>query len=273
MKYFKILPPPALKEYVQYYWVLKGSREEKTLQVQRVVPDGNVELFFHFKDCYERYDQDLKLTHENTRIGISGHLKKNTYIKPKGETGILGVRFNTVRAFELFKVPLSEITDDIAHPNDLLKRPDYRLEEKLINSADLSEQIGILNHFLQEQLAHKNDKDDLLAHLIGIVHQHSGRIRSQTLLNGIQLSNRQFNRNFGKKIGINLKLLSRIVKIRAIICELNRGNKTKLTELAYKFDYCDQAHFINDFKQLIGISPSEFLKEQNPVSEILFPDC
>ena len=50
---------------------------------------------------------------------------------------------------------------------------------------------------------------------------------------------------------------------------LNKESKS-LTEIAYKSDYYDQAHFIKDFKEFTGTTPKDFLKDDNMVLSSLF---
>jgi AraC-like DNA-binding protein len=43
-----------------------------------------------------------------------------------------------------------------------------------------------------------------------------------------------------------------------------------LTNIAYESDYFDQSHFIKDFKEFIGITPKEFLGNENMKLSSLF---
>lgn len=269
MEYFKLPPSNRLKNHVQYYWILMGDSGDKGLEKQRIIPDGNVGLFFHFGDCYARYDQKGFLTHEDNRLGVSGHLKKNTFIRPKGKTGILGVRFRPQNTYELLKIPISEITDDMAHPNDVTLMADPFLEEKLLEAPNLETRIHTLETFLQLQLSRRGEKDLLIEKLVDGIITNGGKFKEGPLLDHLNISRRQLNRNFGQKVGINLKLMSRIVRLRTLIRDLKCSPECSLTRLAYQYDFYDQAHFNRDFKQLIGISPSVFLTEKNPIAELL----
>jgi AraC-like DNA-binding protein len=62
-----------------------------------------------------------------------------------------------------------------------------------------------------------------------------------------------------------MKLVRHLRAVNAI----NNADINNLTSIAYEFGYFDQSHFIRDFKNFSGITPSEYIREQHPVNDII----
>lgn len=90
---------------------------------------------------------------------------------------------------------------------------------------------------------------------------------SQTKLNRYSLSLRQFERKFKKITGFSPKHFHRISRFEKATDTCRQAN-LKMTDIAYRFGYFDQAHFTKDFKQFSGFTP---LAYQNVASlDIVF---
>jgi len=70
---------------------------------------------------------------------------------------------------------------------------------------------------------------------------------------------------FNKKVGLSPKLLYRINKFKKVIDLLQGNKKVNWTEVAYECNYYDQAHLINEFKRFSGLSPTEYLENENAI--------
>jgi len=69
---------------------------------------------------------------------------------------------------------------------------------------------------------------------------------------------RTLERNFIKRTGVSQKTLTRILRLDYIWTKIKGGKAIDYQDLIFDGHYFDQAHFINDFKSIIGETPSEF---------------
>jgi len=66
------------------------------------------------------------------------------------------------------------------------------------------------------------------------------------------------NKIFKEEVMCSLKTFITSVKIVSLVKQKSKSEEQSLTELAYDYGYFDQAHFINDFKKVCGITPSQY---------------
>jgi len=71
---------------------------------------------------------------------------------------------------------------------------------------------------------------------------------------------RTLQRKFAQVIGLSPKRFTRIARFNALKNRLILAPEQNLTEVAHDFQYFDQAHFIRDFRQIMGQTPSVFVE-------------
>ena len=59
----------------------------------------------------------------------------------------------------------------------------------------------------------------------------------------------------------------KIIRFNKAAQLLSSDSNSSLTEISYACGYFDQAHFIKDFREFGGISPSEFLRFKSKSSD------
>jgi methylphosphotriester-DNA--protein-cysteine methyltransferase len=80
---------------------------------------------------------------------------------------------------------------------------------------------------------------------------------------------RTFRRQFLLFTGISPKAFSRIVRINHIVEEMGLKPNLSINDLVYKYNYFDQAHFINDFKRIMGETPVVFRNKEQQITRFL----
>lgn len=92
-----------------------------------------------------------------------------------------------------------------------------------------------------------------------------GNVRISELAAANCLSEKQFQRIFLEDVGLLPKQFMRIVRLQYAFYQVQHGQASTLTDLAFCCGYYDQAHFINDCKMLTGYSPKHCFEDKNQV--------
>ena len=75
-----------------------------------------------------------------------------------------------------------------------------------------------------------------------------------------QFSDRHLRRLFNQFVGVSPNYFKRMVRHQKAIKALNNDPYQDLAGLSIQLGYCDQSHFIHEFKRFHGMSPVRFLK-------------
>jgi len=84
-----------------------------------------------------------------------------------------------------------------------------------------------------------------------------GQVSMDALANAASLSPRQFRRICVERTGLSPKHLARVLRFRQATKYAN-GQRPDWADVAIASGYYDQAHLINEFKELAGVSPAQF---------------
>lgn len=130
-----------------------------------------------------------------------------------------------------------------------------RLAEVLKDARDESSILSAIKTFV---LAHINISraDNRLYTATQLINNlHFNKV--EQLSHKLNLSSTSLRNHFREKIGISPKGLIRLSRIRKALHTKIKDDEN-LTSLSYDLGYFDQAHFIHDFKHIIGLTPNQY---------------
>ncbi|MDA3891702.1 MAG: helix-turn-helix domain-containing protein [Salinivirgaceae bacterium] len=259
-------PSHQLSPYVKQYWALESSAHHKSEHIQRMVPNGLMELMIYLGNRPETLDKNKGLT-ENTLI--SGQQKRYYDLKVSGNISLFSISFLPYGAMMFFDIPLNELYDKNIPLKYIIGNRIIHLEEKLFEAASFKEKTKIVDTFLKKQL-HKNSKEYELQRIYKTVYEINktrGLLNIETLAEKACLSRKQFERTFLDYIGSSPKQFLKIVRFQNAIFQKQKNHNMPLTELAHLCGYFDQAHMINEFKTLAGMTPRKYFTDCEPFSD------
>jgi AraC-like DNA-binding protein len=250
MRYREILPPPALQDFVRFFWVLEQDDTTTQPQLYKLFAEGLPGLvFFHT----ERYGVINGPSCEHKQFAITGSFKM---------TGAFLFPYSLPL---LFKLPSSELSNSSYHLKTFLGAEGTELEEKIFEAKHEYEIFQLLIEFLVARLKSMSLENMKQFSCIRQVIQWPAYTSIYTLAFQSGISTRQFERNTKHHTGFSPKLFNRLMRFHAALRLPQRHHLKSLTDLAYHVGYCDQSHFIREFKEFTGISPKEYfnLKKEN----------
>lgn len=256
MDYNTFEPPSTLHKLVKCFWILESNIGDK-LEKQRIVPDGCMEMIFHFGDPYKQYLSDGDVIIQ-PRCFVFGQITSPLDIEPTGCTGIFAVRFYPESFNPFATIPISNMENRAVPLAELFGQAGIHLEQEVISAQTTEERIGLCEKFLIARLTTPETIDRVVKSSVETILSLNGQLSVDELVQHVDISRRQLERRFSSVIGISPKQLARIIRLQATIKMLLNGQFTSLTAVAYDGDFYDQAHFIKDFKAFTGLSPKKF---------------
>ena len=269
MNYQTFEPHPDLQPLVKCYWTLEVAASEHA-QRQRIVPDGCLELIFILGDDIRRYTSNSEFILQ-PRAMVLGQTIDPFYIEPTGYVNTFAVRFYPYGFANFVTTPVKDLANTET-PIDLLfeKKSAQALAQKINQAADIKERIEMVESFLLDRLNHQTTIDNIVKSTIDALLSTGGNASVNAILKGDGSKRRQLERKFAKQIGISPKQLGKIIRLQTALKLLLNRQTESLTQIAYDSEYYDQAHFIRDFKEFTGVSPKEFLKDDEMILSSVF---
>lgn len=266
MDYQTYLPQEELAAFIKCYWTLSAPASD-TEEMQRIVPDGCMEMIFHAGDLYRQYLPDATSIIQ-PRYFVFGQITKPLEIAATGETKIFAVRFHPEGCLPFISVPVREMDNKAVSMEYLFGTEGKLLGEAVSGTANVMQQISLVENFLLQQIIKPEISDRVAALSVQTLLELKGQLTVDELAGQLQVHRRQLERKFASAIGLSPKQLAKIIRLQATLKMMNERRFEHLTELAYENGYFDQAHFIKDFKEFTGVTPGEFYADQLKMSHL-----
>jgi AraC-like DNA-binding protein len=255
---YKIYKPCIeLKPYIHFYWIMEfDSKTSDCSNYQRIIPNGFIEIMFNYSDKLNILKNN-KIDNQ-PKTAISGQKTDFFDIIQTGQTGFVAILFKPHSTRLFFDLPMQELTNQSIDIENLIKHEAENIIEQIGLTDCHNKKISIIEKFLIRRF---NDKYlynfKRITKSINFIDNYKGIVKVSDLANSACLSEKQFYRIFLEFVGVSPKQFLKIVRLQSAFYQIQTNITKNLTELAYNCGYFDQAHFINDFKILTGLTPKK----------------
>jgi AraC-like DNA-binding protein len=227
---------------VQHFWVESWDMRDCAPQARDVLPHPCVHLAF---------------ARGRSRIyGVQlGHFVREL----KGEDRVLGVKFRPGAFYPFLRQPVSSIANRWFAAQQLFSDI-TDAEEEVLACRDDHRMVEAASRFL---LAHVPPYDPIVERAckaVETVASDSSVTRVDSLLAVCGMRDRTLQRMFRCYVGASARWVIKRYRVYEALEQLGNGRPENLADLAQNLGYFDQAHFINDFKKLVGRSPTQYAK-------------
>lgn len=268
MNYQTFEPGNELTTVIKCYWTLE-SKAEEIPEKQTIVPDGCIEMIFHYGDFYRQYTENGDSIIQ-PKCFVMGQLTHPLEIKPTGDTGIFSVRFQPDGFLPFATIPIKKMENKAVPLKELFGQDGQEIEQQILAAVTASERIKRIETFLLNRLTDKDTIDRIVKQTVETILTANGQLKVDALSKQTNINRRQLERKFSSVIGLSPKQLSRTIRLQATLKMLLGKRSASLTALAYENEYYDQAHFIKDFKDLTGFTPKEFYGNNLKMSSLFY---
>jgi AraC-like DNA-binding protein len=174
---------------------------------------------------------------------------------PAGPFGVVLARLRPEAASRLFGSSLQELTDSSIEMRDLFGAGAVSiLEEQLAEARSSLERVKRVEAFLVPRLR-ENQLAPAMRRAVQML-RHNPRLHGRELAAQLDISERHLSRSFRSLFGTSPKQFARIARISKILRARWYGGAW--TDIAHAAGFFDQAHMINDFKSMVGVTPTQF---------------
>lgn len=241
-----------LRQIVNFMSYVAFTSEDHFEGWTAIFPNATSNLMLSLHDGI---DVDLTRTDSAIYISCSSTVAFRPYIGLRFMT----VQFNSYGMYYLKGIPVSELHDTLFALDSFFKASEIgEIASQLREPTSIEEKFGALESFLLQRIKIP-DIDPRLPYAIAALklRQH---YRVDELSEALCLSSRGLLKLFKKYVGISPAHYKKIARFNQAASSILNRPELPLTQIALECGYYDQAHFIKDFREFGGISPSDFLR-------------
>ncbi len=237
----RYFPDAALLPLIEQFWFVDWALKGGASHTQQNLPDPN----FH-------------LTFEQGKVSLIGPVSKVFRYEMRGDSGILGVKFTTGALAGLLPQPMSEYVDKTLAAHRVFGTDIDDLMLALERTDNDEQRLEQLQQFLLPFVLAPSPGQLKLQTLVAQIKNDSSILQVEHLAQQSNLSIRAIQRCFKQYLGLSPKWLIRKYRLHQAL-EALKTNRVDILDLVAELGYSDQSHLIRDFKDMLGMTPNQYL--------------
>lgn len=256
-------PNKFLSKYIDRFYVLKKSNNIQ-FSLPMVLPGTGLELLFHIENSLSVNSNKLEESHIVCSREVFKFDKTNN-------ANFISVRFKSGAFRHFTSIPYSELNDKYLSISEIWGNKGRELRNRLNEIENLQQKIKLIENFLILRLTeNKLEKNEKWDDIISVLYKDFKTVNLIELSKNSNLSYRQFERNFKQQFGITAKKFQRITRLQDTIKKSLLNDSAFYLHNALDNGYFDQSHFINEFQNLVGLKPMDYLLKENSEEHFYF---
>jgi Adenosine deaminase len=172
------------------------------------------------------------------------------------------IRFKPGGAFGFLRVPIHEFSDRNVDLSSIWSDTSA-LVDRIEAARSSEERAQILDRELLRRLASATPADRLVEAALARIRQSCGQLRVDSLSDELGVSRQHLTRRFDAQVGLSTKMFSRVWRLQTAVERIRHVESIDWSGLALDSGYYDQAHMINEFRDLVGETPALMFHSSN----------
>ncbi len=273
-------PHPILRPFVESMWVSNHPRFPRAIAGarERVLPTGAMHLVFRGTErplrIFESVDPEVDPHGRTVACSVIGGARATYYVKDAADAAwTVGAQLKPGAAYALFGVSAAELAGRHTPLEQCWGSAAEIARERLFHhahhahvahdaDADAGEgepspgrQLAHLERILGERLRPERATRPALVNALAVLHE-TFDVRAAVASSGY--SHRRFIELFRECTGLAPKVHCRTLRFRRMLARFAGEPRRAAIDLAYAAGYSDQSHFVREFREFTGITPTEY---------------
>ena len=242
--YARLGPIAPLAPHLAHFWSVRWDLAGQPPFVAETLPHPSVHLLF-----------------EARRADVAGIMTGKFSRTLRGRGWVFGIKFRPAAFQPLYGAPLARLTNRVVPLRAIFGAAGATLARALRAEPTVEGRAQLAEAFLLPRLA---PLPPVVAELRDLVERMAAdatlvRVEDVAALAGVGV--RALERSFRTYVGVTPKWVIGRYRLHEAAAQLAAARAPNLAELAQRLGYFDQAHFIRDFKAVVGRSPGRYAKE------------
>ncbi len=243
MRHARRQPPKALAPWIAHFWMIQWDLRECEPQLVENLPHPNVHVIF-----------------EEDGAVVSGVQTRKFSRVIGGNSQVFGAKFRAGRFRPFLGEAVSTLADRVVPARRVFGKEVEALRALLVGSAEEAEKLKAAGEFFLARTPDPDETSALAERLVNSILNEPKIKTVDDLVAHAGIGKRSLQRIFNEYVGVSPKWVIRRYRLHDVMERLNFGAQPDWAQLALELGYFDQAHLINDFKSILGYSPTQYQK-------------
>jgi len=247
-------PPQHLKTIIREYYVLELQHYGEMKKIP-ILDDCCHDIIF-----YKQTNAELVYGNTENIEKIDGKMFTILDVSPpyvlkyKDELTFFTIKFqpwmNNFFFGKLKQNGIVKLDDHYPELNSILKAIEH--------GNEIENVVENLNRYFENQSIALTPKLEMVKRICDLIYDQKGMVKVKEISAQFNKSRQYINKLFRDEVMCNIKTFATSVRIVDLVKYKSKHKTLSLTQLCYDYGYFDQAHFINDFKKVCGVTPSQY---------------
>jgi AraC-like DNA-binding protein len=240
----RLRPAADLAVFVEHFWLVEWDLRGREPRVQETLPQPSVHLVI-----------------DRGQSGVWGIVKGKFSRLLEAEGRAFGIKFRPGGFYPFIRSPVSRLINRVVPIGELFGPAGQAYEMAILALDDDARLVATAEAFLRGLAPARDMMAETMGDLVDRIVTDRGITTVDTLAVRSGFTTRSLQRLFARYIGVSPKWVIKRFRLIEVIDQLAGGATIDWTRLAMDLGYFDQAHFIKDFKSIIGRTPGDYLRE------------
>ncbi len=239
--YARYWPDEDLEPFVEHLWAVEWDLAEPS--VSEVLSHPSVQLVI------ERSSSRLAGVH-------TGLFRRRL----EGRGRVLGVKFRPGGFRPFYGRRVAELSNRMLLLTEVFGPTAAELEPRALAQRGHEAAFAPVQDFLRRRRPPPDAAVELVGRITARAAEDRGITRVEHLVREFALGARKLQRLFDEYVGASPKWVIQRYRLHEAAERIAAGGEIDWADFAAELGYADQAHFIRDFRRLIGRSPAEYAR-------------
>lgn len=245
IKHERYHPSEDLAVFIEHFWIVEWDLRGREPFLAETLPHPSVHMAFYHDGRAE--------------IGGPATAKFSTQLEDLG--GVFAAKFTPAGFYPFANGSVSRFTDTKKTIGDIFGESGAALTDQILAAATIEGRVSLVEDFLQARLPAHDENVETISRMVYATANDREITKVEQLADRNAVTVRSLQRMFAKYVGVSPKWVIRRYRLHEAAEQLGNGRTVDYADLAVELGYSDQAHFLRDFKSVVGVSPGAYAKD------------
>jgi AraC-like DNA-binding protein len=253
-------PTPPLDRLITAITYLVG--EQPCTSIEKILPSPGTGLWVSLNRDAFRSFRSLGGTGQVHRVPgamISGPASRTSVIEFEAGHAHVSVAFALGAARSFVAPPVDLMRDDLVPLEVLWGRSGACLRERLLEAPTPEDALSMMEDVLLRQMTSVLRPDPAVIAAVGAL---SRGVPVGEVSRDLGLLPRTLRRRFTAQVGLTPKRFARVQRMQRLVRDLDGQTEVDWAAAAARHGYADQPHLADEFRELAGVTPAEYLRSR-----------